>query len=256
MRNDKRGSTLECWKDYASRLPQGTKNCEVQREGLRTFIGVQAATIRCYITAPKSLRGLPLVKMRYFLKAQGYEVLELEALRSEVEKFGELVAYGLMTIQEAVEVLNYTDQHGVFRVLHGELSQLPNARIISIRGCLERHKNNLQKAKSEWSAIWGVQYVAPIAPLLTQPKVEPVHTNSNMRDDIVIFSGLVRALLPVVMRLSSDSCSAENRKIARSEAGSQNVFDLSTGLNRLCSETARNQYKGVDPFTPPARRDS
>ena len=52
---------------------------------------------------------------------------------------------------------------------------------------------------------------------------------------------LVQAMIPLANSLQSDEFSVEERKQFRTFAG-DNVFELSTSLNRLCSETARKVY--------------
>ena len=52
---------------------------------------------------------------------------------------------------------------------------------------------------------------------------------------------LLQAMIPLANSLQSDEYSVEERKQFRAFAG-DNVFELSTSLNRLCSETARSHH--------------
>ncbi|MFZ2049122.1 MAG: hypothetical protein WAV25_02415 [Minisyncoccia bacterium] len=246
MRSNKRGTTLECWNDYASRLPQGTKNCVESREGLRSFLGVSFGAVRRYISNPKSLKGLSLVKMRYFLTALGYSVTDLESMPAAARKFGELVAYDVLSMSDATAILNYKDDHGVFRVLHGQSTEIADSRLICMSEYASVHQKELDKRKKEWRQAWGINMEETALAAVESPvtKSAPTSHKKTGDDDIIIFGGLVRALLPVASRLSSDDCTPEDRNNARSNAGGQAVFQLSNALNRLCSETARNQYKG------------
>jgi hypothetical protein len=53
------------------------------------------------------------------------------------------------------------------------------------------------------------------------------------------FADLVHAMLPFAELLASDEFTARERVALRQLCGGSSIFELSTNLNRLCSETAR-----------------
>ncbi len=269
MRDEKRGTTLDCWRHYSATLPQGTRNCNDAREGLREFLGVSVGTVRRYITKPESLKGLPLVKMRYFLSAMGYVVAELEAMQDYARDLAEMIALDVIAIDFAYEVLGYKNVHGVFRLIHGkslDIEHDPNGRkrIERIRVLCQQKKEEVARLRHLWNGRWNIPVADTKVPnqavglINDGPSFAQKRSAREARDnDMVIFAGLVRALLPIANRLASDDYSAEDRREARAQAGPNNVFSLSNALNQLCSETAREQLskegQTPSPHQQPAR---
>lgn len=248
----KSGTTEACWKDYSKKLPSSTKNVVKYREDLIEFLNVGAHTVRKYMNGD-TIQGLPLIKMRVFLTLKGYEILELKKLSPVHLKLVELVAFDVITLDEIVKEIGYATTSGALRLLRGDTllrgrDQQDKERWEKVEGWIQEYGPDLNAAKELWMERLGTNKIVSVpqhteieAPALVTPKISRRETTAN--NDEAIFIGLAKALEPVAARILEES-TPEDRKRLRDKVGNQEIFELSTSLNRFCSETAFAQFTG------------
>jgi len=246
----KLANTMACWRAYANTLPTGVPHSVKLREDLIEFLHVNEGTVRKYISGGH-IQGEPLIRLRVFLSLKGYSVLELKRLPPLQLKLVEMVAFDVITVDDVVKKIGYASASGALRFLRGdtelgEREKKDIERRERVERLVREHEADLLAAKELWNERLGIQD-AQVAPVTedTKPEssvVEP-EKKGKTSDDEAIFIGLAKALSLVSERLIRSS-TPEIRKKLRDAVGLNEIFILSTSLNRFCSEAANSQYAG------------
>ena len=245
--NSRSGTTAACLTDYLSKIEWGSKKTTEQCMPIAEFAGVGQPSIRRWHADRILPVGLELVKLRYFLEQQGYQVAELEALNSHVRILGKLIVYGALDLQVAVDRLKFPDKSKMFRLLHGGCFTSPERSEVIATICQENSQNPLV-------AAIGRQEVAipELAPPQSLPSAQVSHAEDALTEDektirlLQSLNGLVTVLSQNLEKMLSEGYTAGQRHAFREKAGRALIFDQSNllhtfnqQLNGLCSETAR-----------------
>lgn len=243
----KEGATLECIIDYLNQLPEG-KNSVQARTLLMKFVDIgRPDTIARWRKGTNKPLGLPLIKLRYFLEAQGYEVKELKALDKKIYNLGKLIAFNVVSFKEVSQRLGYAKDNGLSRVLHGKRNVLPE-KIEKLDKILADLSDKLIKLpgikKEQSSQDKALTATRPID--IQEPVVYDETLFQETKELLSTLDSTIALLEPRLKILLSDKTTAEQRQAFREIAGRHLVFDLSNrshGLTELlmalCSEKAR-----------------
>ena len=164
--------TDDCLADYLEKI--GTDFDA--RNLLCDFCGVIHSTGKRW-AAGNSPIGINLVKLRYALVMLGYTVDELLILPPEIYKFGELVAFGTLTFDDAVQLLEFTQPQNLLRILHGR-EGTRNDRIAKMVEVIETFDNDLNTKKAIWLPKFKPVLPSP-TPSKPSPSPSPVPTQAR-----------------------------------------------------------------------------
>lgn len=89
------------------------------KKQIAEFCGVDAIAVRRWLNGDTEPLGEQRVKLMCCLDSIGYRVIELERMDKTLRGFGELIGFGLLSIQNADELLGYSEPRLLFRVLRG-----------------------------------------------------------------------------------------------------------------------------------------
>ncbi|MBI4714201.1 hypothetical protein HY771_03395, partial [Candidatus Uhrbacteria bacterium] len=124
MSEEFRGHLEDCVHDLNARLesrhPKGSKKAAHARQPIADFCGVKAKAVTRWLHSAESLpNGLQLIKLMCFLELLGYRVIEWERIPTARRNFTELVGFGLLSIEQSLELLGYSNTTTVYQVLLG-----------------------------------------------------------------------------------------------------------------------------------------
>ena len=240
---------------YAERLPpKGSHLRSRYYRDLMEFTGCNNDTVARWVNGNNMPLGLPLIKLRFFLALVGHEPIELTRLRDGYQ-FGYMLAETLafcdnLTVSEASKAIGYTDDYAVLRIAHGE-STADAAHEPQLKKFCEGCRADVEKRRSAWilklSGTPGAEYPREKAPVVCG--VPQTQVAVDKEELLRTAAHLVFALEPM-MRAAAHDLSSEDRKRLRAmteshEGNTNAIFELSTYLNMLCSERAREEILGT-----------
>lgn len=118
-----RGHWEECLKHLDTRIsskaPKGLRGAEQARKPLADFCGVKTPTVTRWFSGVVLPRGTELIRLLCYMDLMGYKVIELERMKAGRRGFAELVGFGLLSIEQAAELLGYVNTMTLYQVLHG-----------------------------------------------------------------------------------------------------------------------------------------
>lgn len=232
-----RGTTKECLFHYAENFlpPKGARNSSEAKIPMANFIGVIPETITSWTSDRNKPLGISLLRLRFFLEIVGYDVIEMRGLRGQVNYLlAEMLAYGTLTLEEALEELDLGQMNSVLRIAHGNSNTSPE-RIAKIRKMHEDWKPVMQEAKSQLLKNLGVPQEEQIVSTTTVVEREQEEVDDESME---LFAHLVLAITPLLERAVT-STTREQRNKLRKLTGDSGMFRLSKASSRLCSEKAR-----------------
>ena len=121
-----RGHVEDCVLDLNTRLeskfPKGEKGAAKARRPLADFCGVSVRTVTRWFHDTKLFpNGTELIKLMCYLELIGYTVIERERTQATCRNFGELIGFGLISIEQANELLGYSSTTSVYQILFGHI---------------------------------------------------------------------------------------------------------------------------------------
>lgn len=247
-----RGSTLECLAHYLKRLPPSTSRAGIAaRTPIVQFCQCARQTIRDWTLGQPPI-GTNLIRVRYFLVADGYAVSEIEKLHPLVRELGQLLAYGVLSLDAIRQEMGYSNTKDVLATLHGK--QRPNNFEQRISRLVNKYRPSIAQRLRDNQHIHSIP--APAAsrtsPTGRRPEAKPSIVGSHpidKRSVVESLAALIRAGLPLAELIESDVFSDQDRRQLRVLTGQNGVFRLANILNRLCGEEARAQLRASSTST-------
>lgn len=236
------GTTKECLYHYAENFlpPKGARNSSEAKVPMAKFIGVIPETIVSWISDRNKPLGGPLLKLRFFLDAVGYDVVELRGLHGSVNyMLAEMLAYGLLTNEQAVEQLGFNDGHSIFRIAHGN-SNTSSERAVKIREMHEERSTAMQAAKNQLLKDLGISRKEQVVSTTTVVQREQEEIDDESMTSLAHF---VLAITPLLEKAVTNTTREQRNKL-RKLTGDSGMFRLSKASSRLCSEKAREVING------------
>ena len=119
-----RGHLEECLKHFSRSLVSqtpGVPGQEVQiKKSLADFCGVMTSSVGRWMRGDNLPVGAELIKLKCYLDMVGYRVIEFERMPKARRYFAELIGFGVLSSEQAADLLDYTTASKIYEVLRGE----------------------------------------------------------------------------------------------------------------------------------------
>lgn len=106
---------------FNSKMPKGTRGRHEAMKPLVDFCGVGQQTAQCWLDNDLESplpRGDTLFKLMCYLDLHGYKVIEFERMPKVLRNFAELIGFGVLSPQQAFELVGYCDTSSLYQVLY------------------------------------------------------------------------------------------------------------------------------------------
>jgi hypothetical protein len=146
-----RGHVDECFKDLIKHLsivaPRYSRHISQVRTQLREFCMITDHTATAWIYSDFQMpQGESLIRLHCFLKLCGYDVIE-HKISQALLKFTELIGYKIISVDEAMKLLNYRKASSLYAMLAGK-HKVPPLKSRTIWETFQKHQHSLQEAKN------------------------------------------------------------------------------------------------------------
>jgi len=128
--------------------PKGLSGAMKARQPIADFCQTIPPTVAGWFAKRSKISGEFRIRMMCCLDTLGYRVLELEKLKNGKRMLAELIGYGLLTTQQAVDSMAYTEAKKLFRFIWEGKRTLPEKEERLYNICKE-WKQKLQVRKQE-----------------------------------------------------------------------------------------------------------
>lgn len=207
------GTTEECWGHFCLNI--SVLDQTLLKEGFESIYGKSVENESFENLSGDLPKGEELIRLRYFLETQGYEVLELKNLSSEIYDLGKDISFNKISLNNVANKISM-ERDSLLKALRGA-RMISSDRLSMIRKVL---KNENVRADIEGAAK---------------------NISLDKVDVEKIFESLIRALIPVAQRIVSDEFSIDDRRRLREMFENDDVFVLSNLMAAACTETARQR---------------
>lgn len=162
-----RGHFDECLRhlsrDMKLHHPRGARGSQEAKKPIGDFCGVSEMTTARWIYGHnQGPSGLTRIKMMCFLEMVGYRVIEITKMGQGKKGLLELIGYGLLSIDEAVTLLDYQKPQAIYRILLQEENSATSDRSQAMLNLWIQRKAELEEKKAKAF----VEYGTPIATML------------------------------------------------------------------------------------------
>ncbi|OHA89758.1 MAG: hypothetical protein A3C70_00665 [Candidatus Zambryskibacteria bacterium RIFCSPHIGHO2_02_FULL_43_14] len=238
-----RGHLEECLKHLTVRLleayPKGSKSAAKARQPMAEFCGVQIHAITGWLYRSDHLpRGEKYIKLLCFLEINGYKVIEFERLSQKCRNFARLIGFGLITSQQAAEMLGYSGvspTSTLFEMLRG--NERASSKVEEkLWDMWKVRKDKLDETIEKVTEKYRLNFSKVSNQSLMSMSENLVATNNNgcPRDGVVdIMQGLLRLLDSGVLQDLSDTDWTALR------GSSSMILRLSSHLSTLSARLVR-----------------
>jgi hypothetical protein len=192
-----RGNLEECLKHFANALsacyPRGLRGSAKERAPMMRFCAIKTNTCNRWLYHKhKKINRESWFRLCCFLTLQGYWVKEWQMLSEERRNVIELVAYGLMTIQHAHEVVGYANPFDTVELMLGHTDNPERFQMLWEIWKSKRIELEHAKAKAERD------FIIPLVPRSDNPTgpIMPTGRALRMAEGVLeVMSGLRKLLL-------------------------------------------------------------
>jgi len=232
-----RGTTQECFEHYAEKILRPSLE---KRQLATRFFGTEGYSVLRWIKSQKLPYGENLIRLQFLLEFASYEVEELAKLSAPVREAGRLFAFGVISADEIIKVCGF-GRNQFLRLLTGRINTIA-IREVALSTLVEKHKNKLREMQAPFQPLAdtptdGSERKSVIsAPL---PRIEISATMLDKEACLKAFVFMARAMKPIAEALLSSLFTPDERRMLHDRSGNETIFELSTALNRLCSEKSR-----------------
>lgn len=98
---------------------------------LAEFTQVVPGTVLTWVARRELPKGETQIRLLHYLDAGRFQLDELKELPKPAYKLGQIIAFGLLTMDEARESLGYASQNDLFRLLRGSSLQADRGQILT-----------------------------------------------------------------------------------------------------------------------------
>lgn len=228
------------WPIVHSRLREYMVASDWDIETIANCTGSASDTVVGWLAGKEAI-GERLIRLWHLLAALGCDSPELDKLRQPNFLCGQLLAFGVVGMDELHDTIGVGNHQAVLRMLRGSE---PMRWHLSYDELSELYGDQLRDALTRVPKLDVATRPKPVK----QERVPSlsvagriVESASSENENLLIAAAVFNAALPLARYLDSDGCSPEQRSNLRRLIGEENMFDLSNHLNNLCSERARDQ---------------
>lgn len=225
-----RGHFEECLNHFgvslASRAPKGTRGAAQAKRPMADFCGVDRNSIDRWLRRESLPIGEQHFRVMCYLDMAGYRVIELERMPKVLRNIAELISFGIISAQEATELLQYSDKSQLFAILRGDqgISKEKEQKAWDV---WKERREELEKKKEQARELYRVDVSPKVHAKVGQPRAAAMPT-SRKTAIVSIMEGLL-ALLEDGSFEKSENSLAELRQSA------DTVLNLSARLSALSS---------------------
>jgi hypothetical protein len=201
--------------------------------------------------------GVYRIRLQQYLSDVGYKIKELQTAAEEIRLACQLLSYDLASEEEIASGFGIPEHRwsrlpnmlvrGTMaddRLAKGRLylsplrtilAEVHEGRILALSNTVPSTAPKPGSAKAEPAAL-----PVPSVPTSSAP---PEHVIKDHDAVIQATAAMLTSVYPLLQLVNSDQYSAEERADLRKKLGFFGAMQISTELNRLCSERARDQFK-------------
>lgn len=244
----------DIWPKVLQRLRQfiaDTGNVELVCE----LTDVKPATLGDWLVNKQPALGMKLIALMHLLDHYGPRIQEVSALPAFNRMVGQLVAFKVITLEEAGEVLKVKNPQTILEIMRGTPPAKPQ---FTLQDLQELHgaelrrkladlpvlkKNRQQSAVAEEPHVQVTTPIEPARPAAAQKQIPEQQTVPDLTTNpSLALAILVGAALPLARHLNEDG-TLDERNRYRQFVGLDNLHPLLNELTALTSERARSQRK-------------
>lgn len=184
------GTTAECSEHFFA-----NNDWLLARACLSEFIKTDGQTVRQWYTGKQLPVGMGLLRFRVFLDLLGYEVEEFNLLPDVTKDFGRLMAFGYISHAEALKMMGYANDKGLFDIVIRAKSP-QKQRVYRIERFVEDSTEVLEVLTQQFK-----KQIRDGLRLGDEPEVQaetPVPTELNLSGYVSLGDPLVAAVLTTI----------------------------------------------------------
>lgn len=204
------GTLQQCWQHF---FQHSAVQVSLElRQKIAQFLHIEPARFQVICRNGLPQRGVTLMRLQYFLADLGYEVQELQALRTVEPLFwtlGYMIAHEQATYEEVVTLFDECEGTALLQRLRGKRS---------FSGRSQRQR--------------VVDFIATRNPVVDEKKAD---SSESLALKFATAIKLIGELQPLLMFLL-ENCTAEERKTFRQLCGEQTYFEFVVDANRVCGD--------------------
>ena len=225
MRSEEfRGHIEDCVRELNSRFesirPKGSKGAASARQPIADFCGVrQSSVARWFRNAETLPNGTELIKLMCYLQLIGYHVIEWEKIPVARRNFAELVGFGIISAEQAREIIGYSTTTTTYQVLLGHYGS-NKEKDRTMWDTWKSKMSELEQAKQRALQVCG----------LDLPKGQESKGISSKRSTVVI--SLIDSLITLL----------EDESFVSFEPDSVNFRSLTETVNKLSDKLNALRY--------------
>jgi hypothetical protein len=241
-----RGHLEECFqhlkKSLDSKAPKGSRGALTVKKPIADFCGVGVSSVARWFRRTGLLPiGETLIKLMCYLDMAGYRVIELERMPKGRRGFVELLGYGLLSGDKAIELLGYSENSTLLKVLQGHHGTSKDKEQ-KMWDFWKEKKEELEKTKEELQKQFGSRSLgtkSKVLPRTNVSKVSDQHVSATRQIAVVsIMEGLLKLL-------EEDSFGKlTNGNLAALQKSADTVLRLSAHLSALSSRLIMTDQRG------------
>jgi hypothetical protein len=192
---------------------------------------------------PKPPRGERLNRLWHLLHFAGVDSPELQELPEFGRYLGELMAFSVISIEDARRICGGVGEKAVLDTIRG--TGQPAKPQYTVEQLKEKYGDSLQQKKEEWRTNVRVLPALSASKLTTQlqptlPAPAAAHVSNPFILDLAI---RLSALLPLLNYANSDVVSPKERDQLRQLLGQDGMFAIATAFQALNSERVRTSLQ-------------
>ncbi len=222
-----RGHFEECLNHFnliiASRAPKHTREATQIKRIMADFCGVDLRCIDRWLRCKNPHGGAQYFRVMCYLDMVGYRVIELERMPKVLRNIAELISFGIISADETVELLQYSQKSQLFAVIRGDygISQEKEQRAWNI---WKQRREDLEKKKE--------QVLREIYRLDVSPKV---YAKAGQASVAAMPMAIVKIMEGLLALLENEYFQGPESSFAEIRQSIDTVLKLSARLNELSS---------------------
>lgn len=254
-----RGTFQECVdylaRCYCAHVPKGSRHSSEARASIAGFCRVSDGTVVGWIMGHKHFpEGEVRLRLMCYLDMIGFRVLELDNLVTR-KGFAELIGYGVLSPKKAAELVGYSNEHGVFRILKpGE--GIPAEKSRKILETWRARRDELEARKEEYEKKYPVGF-----PLIIEKRAVEEEEKAVLNDKVSSVcspiqqgtdAGFYQATMSIIFALAGLLQQSQVANLSPREAKSlflgdrETIDKLSLGLCALASKLSATGKEDQD----------
>jgi hypothetical protein len=191
---------------------------------------------------PKPPRGERLNRLWHLLHFAGVDSPELLELPEFGRYLGELMAFGVISIEDARRICGGVGEKAVLDTIRG--TGQPAKPQYTVEQLKEKYGDSLQQEKEEWRTKVRVLPAPSVNRLTTQLPTLPAPAAAHVPNPFILDLAMrLSALLPLLNYANSDAVSPKERDQLRQLLGQDGMFAIATAFQALNSERVRTSLQ-------------